>query len=342
MTVTHPGLARTAALDCLFVRPGDDGRARTAGRHVLGRVTYGHGGRPPQLHDGAPLARMAMAAADDERITEVWTTDRPVRHGRDGGLVYAEDGEHFLCAVRIEEQDVYRDTVRAVYEAAFTLMWRLGYTELLRMWNLVGAITGRNGEGMENYQDFCVGRAQAFESWSGRIPGMPAATGIGSLRPGIDLYFLACRDGRARHLENPRQTPAHRYPDRYGPKSPSFARATLLEPADGSRPVLYVSGTASIIGDDTVHPGDVERQCAVTLANIQALVAPDNLRRHGLAGGFRLADLDCVKVYVRDAEDLPAVRAHCAKALGAGPDIAFFNVDVCRPDLLVEIEGICR
>ncbi|MGW4271645.1 FkbO/Hyg5 family chorismatase [Streptomyces seoulensis] len=342
MTVTHPGATRTAALDCLFVRPGDDERARTAGRHVLGRVTYGHGGRQPQLHRGAPLARIAMATAGEERITEVWTTSRPVRHGRDGDLVYAEDGEHVLCAVRIEEQGVYRDRVRAVYEAAFTLMRRLGYPELLRMWNLVGDITGPNGEGMENYRDFCVGRAQAFESWSGRIAGMPAATGIGSLRPGIDLYFLACRNGRARHLENPRQTPAHRYPDRYGPRPPSFARATVAESADGSRPVLYVSGTASIVGDDTVHRGDVERQCAVTLANIEALVAPENLRRHGLAGGFRLTDLDCVKVYVRDAGDLPAVRAHCRGALGAGRDVAFFNVDVCRPDLLVEIEGICR
>ncbi|AWI32785.1 reactive intermediate/imine deaminase [Streptomyces sp. ICN441] len=343
MTLTHPGApALTAALDCFFVRPGEDERARTAGRQVLGRVTYGHSGRPPTLHNGAPLVRTAMADAATERITEVWTTDRPVRSGRDGGLVYAEDGEHFFCAVRIDACGVYRDTVRQAYEAAFTLMWRLGYTEPLRMWNLVGDITGPNAQGMETYRDFCVGRAQAFESWSDRIGGMPAATGIGSLRPGIDLYFLACRTGRARHLENPRQTPAHRYPARYGPKSPSFARATLLEPGSGTRPVLYVSGTASIVGDDTVHPDDFGRQCAVTLANIEALVSPENLARHGLAGGFRLADLDCVKVYVRDARDLPAARAHCAEAFRADADVACFNVGVCRPDLLVEIEGICR
>ncbi|MFJ3906184.1 FkbO/Hyg5 family chorismatase [Streptomyces sp. NPDC090025] len=343
MTVSHPGAPPlTAALDCLFVTPGDDERERVAGRQVLGRVTYGQSGRPPLLHHGAPLVRISMAEPAAERITEVWTTDRPVRSGRAGDLVYAEDGEHFFCAVRIDEQGVYRDTVRAVYEAAFSLMWRLGYTELLRMWNLVGAITGPNAEGMENYRDFCVGRAEVFEAWADRIPGMPAATGIGALRPGIDLYFLACRTGRARHLENPRQTPAHRYPTQYGPKSPSFARATYLEPGAGARPVLYVSGTASIIGDDTVHLDDIERQCATTLANIEALIGAENLGGHGLPGGFRLTDLDCVKVYVRDAEHLPAVRARCAEAFRPGADIAYFNVDVCRPDLLVEIEGVCR
>ncbi|WP_181011139.1 FkbO/Hyg5 family chorismatase [Streptomyces sp. SM13] len=344
MTVIHPGAPALAApaLDCLFMKPGDEEKGRTAGRHVLGRVTYGHSGRPPGLHDGAPLVRIAMADRSAERVTEVWTSDRPVRSGREGDLVHAEDGEHLFCAVRIDGREVYRDAVNAVYEQVFALMWRLGYTELLRMWNLVGDITGPNAEGMENYRDFCMGRARAFESWSGRIDGMPAATGIGSLRPGIDLYFLACRTGRARHLENPRQTPAHQYPSRYGPRPPSFARATVLEPAWAQRPTLYVSGTASIIGDDTVHRDDVEGQCDVTLSNIEALIAPENLHRHGLVGGFRLADLDCVKVYVRDAADLPTVRARCADVFRPGADIAYFNVDVCRPDLLVEIEGVCR
>ncbi|MFG2714921.1 FkbO/Hyg5 family chorismatase [Streptomyces goshikiensis] len=343
MTVTHPGTPTlTTALDCVFVWPGEDERARVAGRNVLGSVTYGHGGRPPGLLNGVPRLEVAMAAPADRPVTEVWTTDRQVRAGRQDDLVYAEDGEHFFCAVRIDERAVYRDAVHAVYESAFTLMWRLGYTRLVRMWNLVGAITGSNGEGTENYRDFCVGRAQVFETWSDRIDGMPAATGIGSLRPGIDLYFLASRGGLATHLENPRQTPAHQYPRQYGPKSPSFARATLLRSAAGSAPALFVSGTASIIGDDTVHPDDVEAQCAVTLANIETLVSHENLRRHGLAGGFRLDDLDRVKVYVRDAEHLPAVRARCAEALRTDVDIAFFNVDVCRPDLLVEIEGICR
>ncbi|GAA3125522.1 hypothetical protein GCM10020254_86070 [Streptomyces goshikiensis] len=219
VTVTHPGTPTlTTALDCVFVWPGEDERARVAGRNVLGSVTYGHGGRPPGLLYGVPRLEVAMAAPADRPVTEVWTTDRQVRAGRQDDLVYAEDGEHFFCAVRIDERDVYRDAVRAVYESAFTLMWRLGYTRLVRMWNLVGAITESNGEGTENYRDFCVGRAQVFEAWSDRIAGMPAATGIGSLRPGIDLYFLASRSGIATHLENPRQTPAHQYPRQYGPQ----------------------------------------------------------------------------------------------------------------------------
>ncbi|MEV0887842.1 hypothetical protein AB0J03_28995 [Streptomyces microflavus] len=46
---------------------------------MLDRVAYGHSSRPPGPHDGAPLMRIAMADPSAERVTEVWTSDRPVR-----------------------------------------------------------------------------------------------------------------------------------------------------------------------------------------------------------------------------------------------------------------------
>ncbi|WP_255310851.1 FkbO/Hyg5 family chorismatase [Streptomyces viridosporus] len=326
----------------MFDTPAGGDRDVLAGRNVLARIGYGHHGGRPTLYRGSPRIDVHMMTAADVPFTEVWVTDRPVRCGLQDNLVYAEDGEHFFCAVRVEESGVYRDAVRTAYGAAFRLARQQGYTDLFRMWNLVGDITGANAEGTEIYQDFCAGRALAFEEWSEHFEGMPAATGIGSLGTGIDLYFLACRPGRTTHLENPRQTPAHRYPDRYGPLPPSFARGTHLA-SDGYGPgAVYVSGTASILGDDTVHPDDIERQLDVTLANIETLVSEQNLRRHAVDAGYGLAELDRVKVYVRDAEHLPAVRARCAEVFPGGADVVFLNVGICRPDLLVEMEGICR
>ncbi|MGK5496646.1 FkbO/Hyg5 family chorismatase [Streptomyces sp. URMC 125] len=329
---------RSSAPQCVFAPlSGEEDAAPPAGRQVLGRVDYGFRSVPPGLRGGVPAMGVHMASEGADPFTELWLTDRPVRPGEDRGLVYAEDGEHLFCAVRVAERGVYREAVRRAYAAAFALLVRRGYPRLLRMWNLVGAITGGNAEGMENYRDFCIGRARAFDEWREHIGRVPAATGIGARGPGIDMYLLARRAGAPlRHLENPYQTPAYRYPRRYGPKAPSFARATW---SDGT---LYVSGTASIVGDGTVHRGDVERQCDVTFANIGALIGEENLARHGVAGGFRLGDLDHVKVYVRDAAHLPAVRARCAELLHDRAEVRFLNVDVCRPDLLVEIEGICR
>lgn len=320
--------------------------AGAARGNVLGRISFVDLPGEPTLVDGAPRLTTHMANHHVRPAEEIWRTARPVRAGVAGHAVYAEDGEHLFYAVRLGPQPVYRERVRELYENALRFTWERGYTELLRMWNLIGGITSPNADGMEIYRDFCVGRAEAFAAWGERFPQLPAATGIGTLSPGVDLCFLAAKPGRAVHLENPRQTPAYKYPSRYGPKSPSFARATFLRNLDGPQEEpgsLFVSGTASILGDDTVHLGDVALQTEETLRNIEALVGSDNLRRHGVNGaGYDVKDLNQVKVYVRDAEHVAVVADICAPAFLADTDIAYFNVDVCRSDLLVEIEGVCR
>lgn len=308
---------------------------------ILGRIIFADGPAEPTLADGVPCLTTHMANGSGAPVEEIWRTDRPVRSGAVGEAVFAEDGEHLFYAVRLGPQPVYRERVRELYENALRFTWERGYTDLVRMWNLIGDITGPNAEGVEIYRDFCVGRAEAFATWGAQFPQLPAATGIGTLSPGIDLCLLATKQGRTVYLENPRQTPAYKYPTRYGPKSPSFARATFLRGQQAGS--LFVSGTASILGEETAHVDDIARQTLEALRNIDVLVGSDNLGRHGVSGdGYTVRDLDQVKVYVRDPEHLPAVRDICTKVFYSDSKIAYFNVKVCRPDLLVEIEGVCR
>jgi chorismatase len=210
-----------------------------------------------------------------------------------------------------------------------------------KMWNFIGGINEDNSEGLEIYRDFCRGRAEAFESRA-LDTAVPAATGVGSLGDGIAFYLLAGRPGRNTGVENPRQTPAYHYPSRYGPKSPRFARATHVRPAGPHHPKgwIYVSGTAGILGHESVHAGDVEAQCRVTLDNIARLIGPENLSAHGVTGAPGLPGLRKVKVYVRRRADLPVVRRVCEKAFPATAEAVYLNVDLCRSELLVEIEAI--
>ncbi|MFF3573474.1 FkbO/Hyg5 family chorismatase [Nocardia jiangxiensis] len=315
--------------------------ARAARGNILGRIKFAGTPAAPALVGSAPRLTTHMVGGNDVPAEEIWRTDLPVRAGTDGPAVFAEDGEHLFYAVRLEPQSVYRDRVRELYENALRFTWERGYTDLVRMWNLIGGITSPNADGVEIYRDFCVGRSEAFAAWSEHFPQLPAATGIGTLSPGVDLCFIAAKPGRTVHLENPRQTPAYEYPSRYGPKSPSFARATFLDGQETGS--LFVSGTASILGEDTAHVDDVARQTVETLRNIDVLVGSDNLGRYGVnGGGYGVRDLDQIKVYVRDREHVPVVRDICTLVFPAHVEIAYFNVDVCRADLLVEIEGVCR
>ncbi|MFD7660773.1 reactive intermediate/imine deaminase, partial [Actinosynnema sp. NPDC059797] len=187
---------------------------------------------------------------------------------------------------------------------------------------------------VELHASFHEGRARAFDE-SPRPA--PASTGIGSMGGGVGFWFLAHRSRRAVHLENPLQ--ARERAGRRG--SPGFAHATWLAPEPGrERAELHVSGTASTLDDVTVCHGDVVRQCQVALANIAALIGPENLTRHGLPGGWALQDLRRVKVYVKRAEDVPVVTRLCREEFPRRAEVAVFAVDARRSDLLVEIEGI--
>jgi enamine deaminase RidA (YjgF/YER057c/UK114 family) len=135
-------------------------------------------------------------------------------------------------------------------------------------------------------------------------------------------------------IENPRQTSAYHYPPKFGSHSPTFSRACLLRDSAGTN--LFVSGTASIVGHETIHHGDVTAQTRESLLNIDALL--DEANR--VIGSDRYA-LDGLKfkVYVRRPADLPAIAHTLSAMVRAADPIVYLQADVCREDLLVEIEA---
>jgi enamine deaminase RidA (YjgF/YER057c/UK114 family) len=136
-------------------------------------------------------------------------------------------------------------------------------------------------------------------------------------------------------IENPRQTSAYHYPPKFGRHSPIFSRACVWGEAGGGR--LFVSGTASIVGHETIHRGDVIAQTRETMVNIGALLEQANR----LVGSSRYSlDGLKLKVYLRNPADLPDVEATLAELLQPAASIVYLQADVCREDLLVEIEAV--
>ena len=212
-----------------------------------------------------------------------------------------------------------------------------GCGHLLRIWNYLPRINA-DGGGLERYRQFNLGRQQAFvEAGQAAFEGAPAACALGIHRGALSIRFLA---GRVAPLpvENPRQVSAYRYPPTYGPRSPTFSRAALAAIGGGDI-ALLISGTASILGHETVHLGDVRAQTRETVRNLAAVIAAAH--EHTTAR-FDVAALDCV-AYVRHVADAPVVRQVLEETLGKGAHTirhaVYLEADICRQDLLVEIEA---
>ncbi|MFF0489906.1 FkbO/Hyg5 family chorismatase [Nocardia sp. NPDC003482] len=307
---------------------------------TLARIEFGTTSALDISEGGTPVLRIPMSSPGFDEFTETWAVDAPVTAGRYEDLVYAHTDEYLFAAVQIPELDEYAEATNRAYRSAFKLIANLNYPSIFRVWNFVGGIVDANAAGMEIYRDFVAGRAEAFKLYQDGLGKIPAATGIGTRGRGISIALLAARTQRPRHIENGRQLPAYEYPREYGPKSPNFARATVLRDADETTPrQLFVSGTASILGHATVHPGDIRKQTRTVLENIEYLVGQENLADYGLSG-HSLSDLRQLKVYVKHAADLEVVRDIVTDAVGGAATARYLNVDVCRDDLLVEIEAL--
>jgi chorismate lyase / 3-hydroxybenzoate synthase len=300
------------------------------------------------------------AGGPDASCYEIWecATDdlRSVRHGmlhyrysEAAGLVFGSIvlNEADFAAASGAHAPLERATESA-YRRLFDTLDTLAMPHLLRIWNTVPAINVEQ-HGDERYRQFNAGRQRAFEACRRALTGsVPAACALGSVGPlsplgvpdePLAVYFLASRTP-ADAIENPRQVSAFHYPAQYGARAPTFARAAAWQRVSGAgpAPVLFISGTASIVGHRTVHHGDVLAQTRETLANLAAVL--DQAARQG-HGPFALADLT-LKVYLRDASDaatLAAVDRMLRDAAGPRANPLYLHADVCRADLLIEIEA---
>lgn len=226
----------------------------------------------------------------------------------------------------------------------------VGMDQVVRTWIYVNQITAGE-DGRQRYQELNRARTDFFQDIHfgarARAPWAPptiypASTGIGTQGTNITMSCMALDSKRPdvfiMPLENPQQTPAFDYQAKYSPQSPKFSRAMAV--VQGHFVSTLVSGTASIVNSKTFYPGDVAKQTRQTLENIERLIAPENFARHGLKGaGATLQDVAKLRVYIKHAEDYEKCREICEERLPGAPAI-YLHADVCRPDLLVEIEAV--
>jgi enamine deaminase RidA (YjgF/YER057c/UK114 family) len=308
---------------------------------VLGVGVFG-AGRAAGIPDGVPRVNVGTPRLDAAGgVCEVWRAAAPLRAGSTGRLSYRCNEQVMFGCIELDEAEAaFAGAGSALqrishegYRTLFALADEAGYPGLARVWNYFPAINAET-HGSERYWQFNAGRQDAFLA-SGRSAGgnVPAACALGAANGPLSLYFLALREA-PRAIENPRQVCAYHYPEQYGPRSPTFARASLA--AANGLPLLFVSGTASIVGHRTLHAGDARAQTEETLRNIEAVLA--EARRATPACTLGLPEL-AYKVYVRDTADFAAVEASVRAQVGAHAPAVFLHADVCRADLLVEIEA---
>ena len=288
--------------------------------------------------DEARCARVPLAVLGPGGSCEHWygaalgAGDTQGGGGRGESAAHLFLHQHALCG---SDADMAR-VVEEHYGLLLDRARRLGFPCVVRVWNFVPAINLGDGDA-ETYVRFNSGRAAAFRRAAfadPADPAYPAATAVGSA-PGSPLVIVMLVSERpALPIENPRQVSAYRYPRRYGPVPPAFARAALLRHAgEGS---LFIAGTSSIVGHESRHD-TLAAQIEETLVNIDGILAAALQRAPDLVVGPQRS----WRVYLRDPDHVAVARRAIGSRLGDPRQLLFLQADICRRELLVEIDGWC-
>jgi enamine deaminase RidA (YjgF/YER057c/UK114 family) len=247
--------------------------------------------------------------------------------GRDVGFTYEDEHARYcrlrgmiprnLNASRTEQTRSAFETMRAALNDN-----GFAFTDTVRTWIYLDRL-------LEWYDDFNAVRTQYFNETGIFDHRVPASTGIGAGNPfgaAITMDVLAVQPKtdalKIQEIISPLQNPALDY------KS-SFARAIEME-YPTHRNVL-ISGTASIDPDGkTVHQDDPEKQIRLALNVVKAI-----LESRGMGWG----DLFRGIAYFKDMDSLPIYRSVAAELGIPRFPLAVSHADVCRRDLLFEIEA---
>jgi enamine deaminase RidA (YjgF/YER057c/UK114 family) len=271
--------------------------------------------------DGGPIAGIQVFAFTggevrrirlDRRVVGSVYEDGAARHCLLGGL-----GPDRNTSSRPEQaKQTLNRLEKAFAQAGFSL------ADTVRTWFFLDDLLSWYGE-------FNPVRTQVYSGVKFRTGSLPASTGIAGRNPlGAALAVAAWAvqplnsSAHAEEIASPLQCPAPAY-------GSSFSRAMELSSASGKR--LFISGTASIApGGQSLWNGDVHSQVKQTMEVVEAILR---------SRGFTFADLTRATAYFKHRADVPAFTEWCAAHDLRSLPAVMVQADVCRNDLLFELEA---
>lgn len=269
--------------------------------------------------------------AGDQNTCEVWEVNDKITRGVSGKCHWSKTDTIISVAIWLTEDECsnIKLSTEIAYLELLELLQHKGYPNPFRFWNYIPHINKGEGD-EEHYKLFCTGRLAAFERSGISAKEYPSASALGHHTNGAVFYVLAAKQAGT-HYRNSLQINAFQYPREYGPSSPSFSRATEL--TINEQNLFLISGTASIIGHKTIAEGDLTGQVNTTIKNINHLLETKRQQNNTI-------NILSAKVYLRFAKDLQITQTLLENAFPT-TEIVFTLADICRDNLLVEVECFC-
>lgn len=327
-------VSRQGAQPRLRVGICDDLKPPSATHQLLMAFHFGTGTAPVD-HPVVVSPGLAPMSGDDQ--FECWWYDGDVSYRHDGRVRLADCADYSVAICTLEDEGNIQEDTRQVYLELLVALSKCRHGRPVKIWNYIERIND-GGADVERYRRFSVGRAEAFGRLGIDDELSPTGTAIGThAESGLAVIAIAT-DSDFSLMENPRQVSAFRYPRQFGPRSPKFGRGGYV--CTDNHRLYLISGTASVVGYESLHPFDAHAQLGEILRNLDALcqsLSPPT----GGNGRFKLGSDSILRVYLRRPEDADAIESALRAGLKLGDTrLLMLHGDICRSELMVEVDGV--
>jgi enamine deaminase RidA (YjgF/YER057c/UK114 family) len=300
---------------CELYAGGMDALARACGT-VNWPVTWAEGyGLAPKALTGTQVYAVSGVSVEPIRLD-----------GHIVGGVFEDDNAMYCLLGDLRPTDIScsrENQAGATFESIETALGSIGmdFSNVVRTWFYIDEI-------LSWYDEFNMVRNNFFTE-RGVFEGVvPVSTGVGVANPAsaalvAEVFAVKAKNNNVgvKAVASPLQCPAIDY------KS-SFSRAVEVVLPDHRR--LYISGTSSIeLNGKTAHVGDVKKQIALTMEVVGAILESRKL-------GWD--DTSRAIAYFKDIENAPLLDKYCRESRLPHMPIAVAHGDICRDELLFEIE----
>jgi len=306
-----------------------------------------------------PTSILAQAPANTSLVLEVvlvaglQSNEIFHRHNDESSWIIFERGETKILVAAglcntVEQSNILQQSNEVFRQLHQILMEEnMEFSDIVRQWNYIEQITKNGDSNSQHYQIFNDVRSK-FYQLSKFKNGFPAATGIGIDWGGIIIDIIAIKfdnDCSVISVKSPVQFDAYKYSkevlaennsiSEFCRTTPKFERAKLLNTPENK--MIFISGTAAISGQESTNPLSIKHQTEMTIQNMLSLMSVKNIENHGI-GNVEKTSFNYVRVYVKYKKDMKPVKEVCLKYFLQIP-IVYVVADICRPELLVEIEA---
>ena len=284
--------------------------------------------------EGCPAWPDGLAGVIVRAVSAECPVETITQHGSLCGRRWSRDGAQFAILQSIAPESIADPApaqTQSILTRADALLRAAGMTfaDVQRTWFYLNDILAWyrpfNEARTSIYRDF--GILPALGSRNGHLP---ASTGISGKNPlgaacALDVFAVKPSPGSSiemSRLASPLQNEAISY-------GSAFSRAVVIRQPGGS--LIEVSGTAAIdTAGKSLRDGDVAGQIDATLDSIEALIAQEKAT---------LADISAATVFVKQPEYAAEFWKIAQKRNLDNLPCVCVTADVCRPELLFELDA---